>query len=112
MLIDKICENYDIFKEYPDSNVYLDGKAIAVNPKYRGLGIAGELIKKTVEYMKENNIKAMIRTCSSAFSARVMEKLNMKEVYAIKYSDFIVNDEQVLNPDEPHTACRTFVLEV
>ncbi|XP_055381636.1 arylalkylamine N-acetyltransferase 1-like [Condylostylus longicornis] len=112
MLIDNINEHYDIFQQYPDSETFLDGKAIAVNPNYRGLGIAGELIKRTIQYMKENNIQAMMRTCSSAFSARVMEKLNMKEVYRINYKDFIVNNEQILNPDSPHVACRVFVFDI
>ncbi|XP_055382280.1 arylalkylamine N-acetyltransferase 1-like [Condylostylus longicornis] len=112
MLFDRISENYNIFKEYPEAKFYLAGKAVAVNPKYRGLGIAGELIKKTIEFMKENNIEPMLRICSSAYSARVMEKLNMTEVYKINYKDFIVNGEQLLKPESPHVCCRVFVLEV
>ncbi|XP_055381942.1 arylalkylamine N-acetyltransferase 1-like [Condylostylus longicornis] len=112
MLFDNVDKNYNIFKIYPNINIYLAGKAIAVNPKYRGLGIAGELINKTVEFMKQNNINLMIRTCTSAFSARVMEKSNMKEVYKINYKDFIVNGEQLLKPESPHTACKVFILDI
>ncbi|XP_018782683.1 PREDICTED: dopamine N-acetyltransferase isoform X2 [Bactrocera latifrons] len=111
-LFDRIEENFNIFDLYPDIDVMVDGKILSVNSEYRGLGIAGYLTERTLEYMKEHNIPVMHVLCSSHYSARVMEKLGFHEVYRLNYSDYKVNDEVVFTPAEPHVAARILVKEI
>lgn len=111
-LFDRIEEKFNIFDLYPDTDVILDGKILSVNSDYRGLGIAGRLTERTLDYMKEHNIPLMHVLCSSHYSARVMEKLGFHEVYRLNYSDYKVNDEVVFTPAEPHVAARILVKEL
>lgn len=104
--MDYIDSQFSMFDLYPDIDSLLDCKIISVNENYRGLGIAGQLTNKTIEFMKEHKIPMMHVLCSSHFSARVMEKLDFEEVYKLPYKDYLVNGENVLLPADPHKAVR------
>lgn len=103
---------FNLFELYPDIDRYLDGKFLSVNSSYRGQGIAGKLTQRTMEYMRENNIPIMSVVCSSHYSARVCEKLDFKEVYQLRYEDYVVNGENPLLPEKPHTAVKVLVKRV
>lgn len=105
-LMDYVDEHFNIFDLYPDVDRLLDIKIMSVDSRYRGLGIAGKLTDRTMQYVKDNNIKLVHVLCSSHFSARVMEKMSFEEVYRLPYSDYLVNGEQVFDPEKPHTAVR------
>lgn len=105
-LMDHVDENFNIFDLYQDVDRLLDIKIMSVNSNYRGLGIAGKLTDRTMEYVKENNIKLVHVLCSSHFSARVMEKMDFQEVYNLPYQDYLVNGEQMFDPAKPHVAVR------
>ncbi|KAL9899788.1 speck isoform 1-T1 [Glossina fuscipes fuscipes] len=111
-LMDYIEENFNIFDLYPNTDVILDGKIVSVNTNYRGMGIAGMLTEKTLQYMQSHNIPVMHVLCTSHYSARVLEKLGFHEVYRLNYNDYKVNDEVVLKPSEPHVAARILVKEI
>ncbi|XP_053697750.1 arylalkylamine N-acetyltransferase 1 isoform X1 [Sabethes cyaneus] len=108
-LMDYVDEHFDIFDLHQDVDKILDIKIMSVDNRYRGLGIAGKLTDRTMQCVKENNIKLVHVLCSSHFSARVMEKIGFEEVYRLPYSDYLVNGEQVFDPEEPHTAVRILV---
>jgi arylalkylamine N-acetyltransferase len=111
-MMDYIDTQFDMFKLYPDINRFVDGKILAVNTDYRGLGIAGKLTDATIEYMKQNNLKVYHVLCSSHYSARVMEKMDFHEVFKLNYSDYLVNGEQILCPAKPHVAARILIKEI
>jgi arylalkylamine N-acetyltransferase len=76
-------------------------------------GIAGVLTDKTIEFMKQNNLKIFHVLCTSHFSARVLEKMDFSEVFRVPYSDYV--DEagnQILCPEKPHVAARVFTKEI
>lgn len=108
-LMDYVDQHFNIFDLYPDVERLLDIKIMSVDSRYRGLGIAGKLTDRTMQYVKENNIKLVHVLCSSHFSARVMEKMSFEEVYRLPYSDYLVNGEQVFDPDKPHNAVRILI---
>lgn len=108
-LMDYVDEHFNIFDMYPNVDRLLDIKIMSVDSRYRGLGIAGMLTDRTMQYVKENNIKLVHVLCSSHFSARVMEKMSFEEVYRLPYSDYLVNGEQVFDPEKPHNAVRILV---
>uniref|UniRef100_A0A2M3YYD9 aralkylamine N-acetyltransferase n=1 Tax=Anopheles braziliensis TaxID=58242 RepID=A0A2M3YYD9_9DIPT len=105
-LMDHVDENFDIFEIYPDIDRFLDCKIISVDTRYRGMGIAGMLTDRAIEYATQNDIKLMHVLCTSHFSARVMEKMDFAEVYRLPYADYRVNGEQVFDPEKPHVAVR------
>ncbi|XP_017476326.1 PREDICTED: dopamine N-acetyltransferase [Rhagoletis zephyria] len=111
-LFERIEENFNIFDFYPNIDTILDGKILSVNTEYRGMGIAGRLTERTLEYMREHNIPIMHVLCSSHYSARVMEKLGFHEVYKLNYADYKVHGEVVFVPAEPHVAARILVKEL
>ncbi|XP_058126033.1 arylalkylamine N-acetyltransferase 1 [Anopheles ziemanni] len=105
-LMDYIDEQFDIFELYPDIDRLLDCKIISVDTRYRGMGIAGMLTDRTLDYATQNGIKLLHVLCSSHFSARVMEKMDFAEVYRLAYADYRVDGEQVFDPAKPHVAVR------
>ena len=111
-LMDYIDTKFNIFDLYPDIDSFVDGKILAVDPNYRGYGIAGELTDRTIEYMKQNKIKIFHVLCSSHFSARVCEKMGFTEVFRLPYDEYVVDGTQVLCPEKPHVAARIFTKEI
>lgn len=105
-LMDHVDELFDIFTLYPDIDRLLDCKILSVDTRYRGMGIAGMLTDRTLEYASQNDIKLLHVLCSSHFSARVMEKMNFTEVFRLPYADYLVDGEQVFDPEKPHVALR------
>lgn len=91
-----------MFDLYPEYERALDGKILAVDASYRGLGIAGKLTTRTIEYMQEHGIPLFHVMCSSKYSARVCEKLGFDEVFSLPFLDYVVNGENPLLPADPH----------
>ncbi|XP_037035334.1 dopamine N-acetyltransferase isoform X2 [Bradysia coprophila] len=102
-LFDHIETLFNLFDLYPEYERALDGKILAVNSNYRGLGIAGKLTTRTIEYMQEHSIPLFHVMCSSKYSARVCEKLGFEEVFSLPFLDYVVNGENPLLPADPHT---------
>lgn len=111
-LLEFVDTQFNLFEIYPDIDRYLDGKFLSVNSNYRGQGIAGKLLQRTMDYMLEHNIPIMSVVCSSYYSARVCEKLDYKEVYQLRYADYVVDGENPLLPAEPHTSVKALVKRV
>ncbi|KAM7360539.1 speck isoform 2-T2 [Cochliomyia hominivorax] len=111
-LMDFIESDFNVFDLYPDTDVIVDGKILSVNSNYRGMGIAGRLTERTLDYMREHNIPVMHVLCSSHYSARVMEKLGFHEVYRLNYADYKVDNKIVFAPSEPHLRARILVKEI
>lgn len=111
-LMDYINEDFNIFDLFPDTDIILDGKIVSVNTNYRGLGIAGRLTEKVLEYMRENSIPVMHVLCTSHYSARVMEKLGFHEVYKLPFENFKIDGEVVFRPAKPHVAARILAKEI
>ncbi|XP_070505094.1 arylalkylamine N-acetyltransferase 1 isoform X1 [Chironomus tepperi] len=111
-LMDYIDTKFSIFDLYPDIDAFIDGKILAVDPRYRGKNIAGRLTDYLIEFMKKNNYKIFHVLCTSHFSARVCEKMDFKEVFTLRFDEYLVDGKQVLCPEKPHVAARIFVKEI
>jgi arylalkylamine N-acetyltransferase len=107
-LMDYIDTKFSIFDLYTDIDAFIDGKILAVDPRYRGYGIAGQLTDKTIEFMQQHNYKVFHVLCSSHFSARVLEKMDFTEVFRLNYDEYLVDGKVVLSPEKPHVAARIF----
>lgn len=112
-LMDLIDSKFDTFDKYPDIDAFVDGKILAVDPDCRGLGIAGQLTQKTIDYMRENKLEIFQMLCTSHFSARVCEKLGFGEVFYLPFSEYVdESQQQILCPEKPHVAARIFTQRV
>lgn len=109
--MDYITEQYNIFDEYPNENLILDGKILSVNTNYRGLGIAGRLTEHVFDFIRENKISVYHVICTSYYSARVMEKTGFDRVFELKYADYKKGDEVVFKPEEPHVGVAILIKE-
>lgn len=110
--MEHIESQFDLFKLYPDTEIFLDGKILSVNENYRGCGIAGKLTAAAMDYMREHNISIYHILCSSHFSARVCEKLDFEVVYELPYADYMVNGENPLLPAKPHAAAKILIKRI
>lgn len=109
--MDYVTEQYNIFDEYPNENLILDGKILSVNTNYRGLGIAGRLTERVFDFIRENEISVYHVICTSFYSARVMEKTGFDRVYELKYADYKKEDQVVFKPEAPHVAVTILIKE-
>ena len=88
---------------------YLQIHAIAVKNEVRGQKIAQKLIKKCFN-IAENNYEVVCMDCTSTFSIKVAENLEMQAVSEIYYEEYnkIIGEEKFA-AQEPHTVIITFV---
>lgn len=107
-----IDERFSTFDLYPSMDRFLDAKILAVNTNYRGCSIAGKLMERTMQYMRDNKIQVIQVFCSSYYSARVCEKMGFKKVYVLPFIDYLVNGENPILPAAPHTAIQILIQEI
>ena len=111
--MDCIESKFSVFDVFPEVDVVLDGKILSVDSSYRGKGIANELTRLTLEYMRDNQIPLMNVLCSSHFSAQLMKKLNFESVFVMPFSEYVDdNGDQVLKPDHPHVQAEVMIKRV
>ncbi|CRK93822.1 CLUMA_CG007349, isoform A [Clunio marinus] len=112
-LMDYVDSKFNIFALYPDIDLFVDGKILAVDSKYRGHGIAGHLTDKTIENLRLRKIPIFSILCSSHFSARVCEKMGFEEVFQLPFEDFVDDEgKPVLCPEKPHVSVRIFIRKI
>lgn len=93
----------------PEVQEFVHGKVISVDSKYRGRGIAGQLLLRTLEEMKKRSLPLMYIQCSGLFSSKIVQKIGFELVGSIPYKEFLIDGKQVIAPKEPHTAMNGFI---
>ncbi|XP_026313720.1 dopamine N-acetyltransferase-like [Hyposmocoma kahamanoa] len=89
-------------------NTVLELHMCAVRSDWRGKGVMTALTKKT-ERMARTTCAAAVRIeATSAFSAKVAEKLGYKEIYRLPYKDQIYTP----SPAPPHLDMRVYIKEL
>lgn len=112
-LMDLIDTRFSVFDQFPEVDMALDGKILSVDSTYRGKGIANELTRMTLDWMRENRIPLMHVLCSSHFSAQLMKKLQFDSVFVMPLADYMDADGvQVLQPDLPHVQAEVMIKRV
>lgn len=64
------------------------------------------------EIAKEQGCGLIRIDCSSAISAKVVEKLGYECIYKLKYEDYKRNGITVFNPEFPHTEVKVYIKRV
>lgn len=86
---------------------------VAVDPRYRGQGIGCALVRRAYEIGKNLSYPVGSINCSSVYTIRIAEKLNMRMVSSIAYEDIRdENGERLIYPPAPHTHIQTFIVDL
>lgn len=111
-LIEYIEERFNFFDLYPDCVTAVDGNILSVDPGWRGCGIGVAPIERTMEYTRHMGYDLCNVQCSSAFTANICRKMKFDEIYDLPYKDYIVDGQNPILPEAPHTSFVIFVKKV
>lgn len=108
-LTEALDRQVNIFGRHSNINSYVEGKVLSVDGDYRGLGIACQLIRRTLDEIGVRNLPLMVIQCSSFYSAKVMIKMGFSKIASIRYEDFYLDGRQAMAPKDPHKEITAFV---
>nr|BDD85292.1 arylalkylamine N-acetyltransferase 1 [Ischnura senegalensis] len=126
--IDRECK---VFQRFGVKRL-LEMRILSVDSEWRGKGMATALIRMTLQQAKELGYPLFRVDCTSAFSAKAMERVGLKKIYTLKYEDYLEEDEgdkfengiidtimarmkkrkPVFKPAPPHVGVSAFVMEI
>lgn len=103
------CENgANVFKKFNVTKA-IHGHVLAVHKGARGRNIGGQLVEKAFSVAKSKGYDLFTTDCTSYYSAKLMERLEMTLVHKLAYKDYTdSNGKQVFNPPEIHESIMTF----
>lgn len=86
LLIDYAESQFDIFKNFHVTS-YITSYALLVHPEYRSRGIATEILKARVPFMRQLGMKVSATVFSSIGSQIAASKAGFEEKYVIGYDE-------------------------
>lgn len=99
----------NVFERFKVSRV-LHIHVMGVDKQFRGHSIGVNLIEKCMEHGKKLGYTLASVDCSSVYSIRIAEKVDMECISEVAYADYKDDSgEQVYQPPAPHTHIKTFV---
>ncbi|KAG8230552.1 hypothetical protein J437_LFUL010153 [Ladona fulva] len=100
----------------------LEMRILAVDGTWRGRGLATALVRRTLDQCRELGFPLFRVDCSSAFSAKAMERLGLDCIHTTKYEEYLEEEDEdiigapqtkrrrpVFQPSEPHRAVSAYV---
>ncbi|XP_055377042.1 uncharacterized protein LOC129609162 [Condylostylus longicornis] len=95
--------------EYFNCQSVIHCHAIAVHQNARGKSIGIKMIKEFIKICKNLKYPVITLDCTSVYSIKLCEKLNMVCLYEMEYTDYIdEHGEQILRPPLPHKLIKCF----
>lgn len=103
-------EEIDFFGKFSVDEVF-QIHMLVVDQDYRGKSIGLNLVSKSLDVAR--NVKFSIVHCSSLFSQKIAEKLEMKLIYEKLYEDCSgKNGQRLVEARPPHDRIKTFIKEL
>ncbi|XP_014294598.1 arylalkylamine N-acetyltransferase-like 2 [Halyomorpha halys] len=91
----------------------LEVRMLAVDTKWRNLGIATALLDATKSKAIQARFPFMMVYCTSAHSSRLMSKLGWRLLYSLSYSRYLEEHPSgIIVPPEPHNHCKLFIYQI
>lgn len=107
--VEKSADTLKLFKQSKSAHIH----TLAVHGDYRGKGIAGQLILKSINVFQNEGFSLLTIDCTSLYSSRICEKLHMLLVNEYPYSKFCdTNGNQIIKPPKIHDAVRTYAMRI
>lgn len=98
----------NIYKRYNVDRA-LHVHALSVHSQSRGQSIGFKMMEKCMENGKKLGYSLLSADCTSVYSIRMAEKLQMDCVGVLAYEDYRdLNGKQLFQPPPPHTHIKTF----
>ncbi|XP_017048216.1 arylalkylamine N-acetyltransferase 1 [Drosophila ficusphila] len=87
--------------------------ALGVDPELRGRQLGARLLAAVAQRARDLGHPLVSVDCTSAFSARLVQRLGYQLVHTLRYADFLdAGGQQVIRPPPPHECVQTFVLQL
>lgn len=84
--MDFCTKQFDIFDHFQVDR-YLSAYGLCVDPEYRGRGIATEILKARVPYMKAFGLKVTATAFTAIGSQAAAKKAGFEDIFAIPYME-------------------------
>lgn len=108
LLLAHLEENANIYERYNIERA-LHIHVLGVDCEYRGKSIGVNLMQKCFDAGKSLGYPLVTVDCTSKFSIRIAEKLQMENIYTLAFNDYKDNNgREVFKPPLPHTHIKTF----
>lgn len=108
LLLAHLERNANIYERYKiDKALHIH--VLGVDSHYRGKSIGVNLMQKCFDAGKSLGYKLVTVDCTSVFSIRIAEKLQMENIYTLAFNDYKdKNGRQVFCPPLQHSHIKTF----
>lgn len=108
LLLAHLEKNANIYDRYNIKKA-LHIHVLGVDGNYRGKSIGVNLMQKCFDAGKSLGYPLVTVDCTSVFSIRIAEKLQMENIYTLAFNEYKnKNGQQVFAPPLPHTHIKTF----
>lgn len=108
LLLAYLEKNANIYERYNIKKA-LHIHVLGVDKNQRGKSIGVNLMQKCFDIGKSLGYPLVTVDCTSVFSIRIAEKLQMECIQTLPYKDYTDNNgRQLFNPPSPHTQIKTF----
>lgn len=83
---------------------------LAINNKFSGRGIGTELVKRSLDLGRDLNFSHARMDCTSDYSMKIAEKLNMKRMWDVSYKNILMQDGKtpLAVPEYPHSQAAVY----
>lgn len=102
-----------LHKELSELSIFELG-IIAVDSSLAGQGLGTELARRSIELGRDLNFKYARMNCTSDFSIRIGEKLNMTRIWDVPYKNIFMPDGKtpLAVPEHPHAFTAVYYLNL
>ncbi|XP_063993321.1 arylalkylamine N-acetyltransferase 1-like [Diachasmimorpha longicaudata] len=105
----KLAEAPNLWETY-HTNKFFECSCVAVDPQYRGTGIATKLVHDSWLLARDCGCRLFRIDCSSKYTAKIAQKLGWECVMSIPYSSHVECDEFVFkNIRKPHDTVDVYI---
>ncbi|KAG8230555.1 hypothetical protein J437_LFUL010156 [Ladona fulva] len=118
-ILETVERNSDVLEKY-NADRQLELRIISVDDSCRGRGVASKLLKQTIELGRRRGFPVFRVDCTSAFSAKAMERAGLPCVYSLSYEDYAKQEAErypeeaqpPLIPSSPHTHVKCYAVKL
>lgn len=101
--IQYINSKFQLFEHYPNVDTAIDVRILSVNPAYQHMGVGGNLMLRTINYVQEEKIAPLIYAlCSNQYTCKLCEKFKFEKCFEMNFNEYFVDGKRPLMPDEPN----------
>ncbi|XP_071441505.1 arylalkylamine N-acetyltransferase 1-like isoform X2 [Hetaerina americana] len=118
-LLEMVERKADVLALYGEDRQF-ELRIISVDDSCRGRGIATALLQQSIDLAKRKGYTIFRVDCTSAFSAKAMERAGLSCVYSLSYEDYSAIEAErhgeeaspPIRPEDPHTHIKCFALRI